>query len=817
MRIKVTKNSFASGEISPQLRGRTDIQQYSDGVEQLNNFLVKQQGGIAKRTGTRYLGEVLDQLKALRLQKFVYNTEQAYVLEFSEYKVRVLRNGGFVTEADSTITGATQTNPVVVTDNSHNYSNGDVITISGISGMTELNGKEYKVANKTANTYELTDMLGNNIDGTSYTAYSTGGISERHIILTTPYTEAQLEGLSFTQSNDVLYIASESHLPRKISRTSDTEWTIDIMYAKDGPYGAENLTDTTLTPAATTGSSVTVTASVSLFASTDVGRLLRIHHDGSTPIAGWGTIVSIGTLSATSLATTCAVSISSAFGATTASEVWRLGAWSETTGYSGTTTFHENRLFFGGTTSEPNTFWGSKTDDYENFEPSNPEDLVVADDNGLRFQISSEQSNAIQWLRSGPILFIGTRGGQYAAKSSAGAITPSDVSVKRQNGYGSSIVEPHLISNSLIYCDRSTRKIMEMVYNFDVDSYESKEISVIANHILRQGTRALYTSYQQTPDNIIWFVLESGRLIGMTYLKEQNIIAFHNHDIAGTYESETVTSGYLIEGGTYRIKSVAGGADFTSVGASSNTIGVEFTATEINPTWGSGSLARVTNAQVTTIATVPSSDNLYDVTYMVVKRTINGNTRQYIEYFSDDNWADHPQDKDSLYFVDSGLTYSGAAITTVTGLNHLEGETVSVVADGALHPDRTVTDGAITLQNSATQLAIGLGYNAICKMLPIEVQGDLGSAQGSIKRVSKIIIRFWNSLGVQVGDNLATLKDIPFRKSTDRMDLSPPLFTGDKEILIQDSYDREGTFYIQQNKPFPCNILFVTAEVRSNL
>jgi len=102
-------------------------------------------------------------------------------------------------------------------------------------------------------------------------------------------------------------------------------------------------------------------------------------------------------------------------------------------------------------------------------------------------------------------------------------------------------------------------------------------------------------------------------------------------------------------------------------------------------------------------------------------------------------------------------------------------------------------------------------------MLPIEVQGDLGSAQGSIKRVSKIIVRFWNSLGFQTGDSLSNLKDIPFRTSTDRMDLSPPLFTGDKEILIQDSYDREGTFYIQQNKPFPCNVLFVTAEVRSNL
>ncbi len=810
MRIKVTKNSFSSGEISPLLRGRTDIQQYADGVEEMNNFLIRQQGGISKRPGTKFIGEIVDQLKKVRLQKFVYNNEQSYTLEFSPLKIRVLKNEGFVTDNDVAITGATQASVVVVTSNAHGFSNGDILTISNVVGMSQLNGKDYKVSNKTTNTFELTDMLGNNINSTAFSAYTSGGVANKHIIIDTPYTEDDLEGLSFAQSNDVLFIASESHQPRKVSRTNNISWTIEEVANLDGPYQAENLTDATLNPSGTTGV-INVVASVSLFSSTDVGRVIRIAHDGSSPLAGYGYIKTFTD------ASNISVSLSSNLGSSSATELWRLGAWSESTGYSGTVTFHQNRLWFGGTSTEPNTFWASKTDDYENFEPNNPSDAVVSDDNGLRFQIASEETNSIQWMRSAQQFFIGTKGGQYAIRSSGASITPSDINVIRQNGYGSSIVEPHLISNSLIYTDRTTRKIMEMAYNYDNDVYDSKEISVIANHILRQGVRAIYTSYRQAPDNIIWYVLESGRLVGMTYLKEQNIIAFHNHDIGGTYESETVNSGYVIEGETYRIKSIAGSADFTTIGASSNTVGNTFVATDISPTWGSGSLAKVSIAQVKAITTIPSALEQTDITYLVVKRTINGQTRQYIEYLEDDDWANHDQDKDNLFFVDCGLDYSGGAISTVSGLSHLEGETVSIVANNGSHPDRVVTNGAVTLQAPATKIKIGYNYAASCKTLPVDVQGDIGSSQGSTKRISKIIARFWNSLGLQVGQSLDKLDDIVFRSSLDRMDISPPLYTGDKNILLNMDYNSEAGFYIRQDKPFPCNVLFITTEVRSNL
>jgi hypothetical protein len=810
MRNKTIKNSFSSGEISPLLRGRTDIQQYAEGVEELSNFLIRQQGGISKRPGTRYIGEVLDQTNGCRLHRFVFNNETAYVLELTNTKIRILKNEDFVKEGDVTITGATQANPVVVTATSHGYTDGDIVTISSVGGMTEINNREFIVTNSNPNDFELYDIAGNALDGTGYSTYTTGGVSNKHIVFTTPYSTTDIEGLTFAQTNDVLYVASESYAPRKITRTSDTAWSIATMDYKDGPYGAENTGDTTLTPAATTGTGITLTASADTFVSTDVGRHVRLHHTAASPIVGWAKVASYVS------ATEVTIDIESDFGSTSATNVWRLGAWSETTGYSGTVTFHENRLFFGGTSVEPSTFWASKTDDYNNFEPTGT-DLTVLDNNGLRFQIASEQSNSIQWMRSGPILFIGTKGGQYAVRSSGAAIIPSDVNVSRQNGYGASIIEPYLISNSLIYVDRTTRKIMEMVYNYDTDNYESHEISVIANHILRQGVRAIYTSYRQSPDNVIWYVLESGRLVGMTYLKEQKLIAFHNHDVGGRYESETVSSGLLIEGETYIIKSASGGADFTTVGASSNTIGVEFTATNITPTWGTGSLARITNAEANAITTVPSALEQTDITYIAVRRTINSSTKQYIEYFTDDEWADHDQDKDDFFFLDSGRSYDGTATTTISGLWHLEGETVSIVGDGAKLPDETVSGGQITVDESVEKASVGYSYTASCKTLPLDLQGDIGSSQGSLKRVSKVIVRVWNSLGCQVGEKTTNLDDIVFRESDDRMDLSPPLFTGDKTVLTNMDYNTEGGMYIQQDKPFPLNLLYVTYEIRSNL
>ena len=180
-----------------------------------------------------------------------------------------------------------------------------------------------------------------------------------------------------------------------------------------------------------------------------------------------------------------------------------------------------------------------------------------------------------------------------------------------------------------MFVQRASRKVRELVYNFDSDSYQAPDLTVLAEHITDSGITEM--AFQQEPDNIVWCVLTDGRFVGMTYRREENVVGWHEHIIGGSF--------------------------------------------------GSG------NAVVESVAVIPGDLN-EDNVYLVVKRTINGATARYIETFSNFDFGTDVQD---AFFVDSGLTYSGSAATTISGLNHLEGQSVSILANGATHPNKTVS------------------------------------------------------------------------------------------------------------------------------
>ena len=176
-------SSFVAGEISPRLEGRTELEKYKAGASELLNMIVHPHGGVTRRPGTEFLGEVKDSATKTRLIPFQFKTSDTYILEFGDSIMRVYRNGGQVLDATKNITGATQANPVVITSAAHGYSNGDEVFVTGVTGMTQLNSRNYKVANKTTNTFEITDLYGNNIDGSAFTAYSSGGTLQKYLRL----------------------------------------------------------------------------------------------------------------------------------------------------------------------------------------------------------------------------------------------------------------------------------------------------------------------------------------------------------------------------------------------------------------------------------------------------------------------------------------------------------------------------------------------------------------------------------------------------------------------------------------------------------
>ena len=167
------------------------------------------------------------------------------------------------------------------------------------------------------------------------------------------------------------------------------------------------------------------------------------------------------------------------------------------------------------------------------------------------------------------------------------------------------------------------------------------------------------------------------------------------------------------------------------------------------------------------------------------------------------------EDVADAFFLDSGLTYDSTATTSITSLNHLEGEIVSVLADGSTHPDKTVTNGAITLDRSSSKVHIGFGYRSTIETLRLEAGAEDGVAQGKIKRIHGVTARFFNTVGAELGPSVTELDRLPFRDSSMAMDEAVPLFNGDKEISFPSGYDNDAKVVIRQSQPLPMTVLAI--------
>ena len=754
-RVAVQLTNFTGGELSPRLDGRNDLSKYPTGCKTLENFIVFPHGSAARRSGTQFVAEIKDSSAKTRLIPFEFSTTQTYMLEFGNQYIRFYKDNGQILESDVTISGATQANPVVITATGHSYSNGDEISITGVVGMTELNNKRYLVANKTTNTFEITDVDGTNINGTGFTAYTSGGVANRVYEISTPYLTAELFDIKFAQSADVMYITHPNHEVEKLSRTGHTSWSLTDVDFTDGPYLDDNITTTTLNPGShTVGTGVAVVASSTTginggsgFLATDVGRLIRF---GS------------GYMKVTARAdtTNITVEIIEDLGSATASTDFALGAFSDTTGHPSCVTFFEQRLVFAGTTDQPQTVFFSKSGDYENMNENRGG--TVADDDAIIYTIASNQVNAIRFMTATRTLIIGTAGGEFAVSGGGTdvAITPTNILIKKQSNHGAANVDAIPAGNATLFLQRAKRKLRELAYNFDVDGYVSPDLTILAEHVTEGGLTQL--SYQQEPNQIIWGTRDDGELVGLTYQREQQVVAWHRHKFGGTFGS----------------------------GASATGFGV-----------------------CESVATIPTDDSEYQ-TYVIVKRTINSVTRRYVEYIN--NFDFDETDDTTFNFLDSQLNYSGSSTDTITGLDHLEGQTVSILADGSTHPDKTVSSGSITLDRNVTKAKVGLGYTSLLQTMRLDAGSQDGTSQGKTKRIFDISIRLYESIGVEVGPDLSNMERIPFRSSADAMDEGLGVFTGDKEVEFRGNYETDGFIFVRQTQPLPLTILSLYPRLQTN-
>ena len=644
-----------------------------------------------------------------------------------------------------------QSATIAIKGSTTSINNGDTIVISGVGGMTQVNGKRFTVANKTLTTFELKDIDGNNVNTSSYTTYTSGGVFNRVYTLATPYKTADLPDLKFAQSADVMYICHPDYAVHKLSRTGHTSWYLDVVDFTAGPLLDHNIETTTLTASATTGSGITITASDIVginndtgFQSTDVGRLIHLG-------TGKG-LAKIITVSSTLIVVADVIETLSTTSATTD---WALGAWSTTTGYPSCVSFFEQRLVFAGTTENPQTLYFSKSGDYENFDENYHG--TVADDDAITYTIASNQVNAIRFLSATRTLIVGTVGGEFSVSGGGtdDPVTPTNILIKKQSNHGCANIDAIPVGNVTLFLQRAKRKIRELAYNFDVDGYVAPDMTILAEHISETGINSM--SYQQEPNQIIWCVRGDGRLVGLTYQREQQVVAWHKH--------------------------IFGGAFGTGI------------------------------AVCESIATIPTDDKEYQ-TWVIIKRTINGVTRRYVEYINQFDFDE--TDNTNFNFLDSQLAYSGSATTTISGLDHLEGQIVSVLANGATHPDRTVSGGSITLARSSTKVKVGLKYTSLLQTMRLDAGAQNGTSQAKTKRIFNISIRLYESVGVEVGSDLNNMESIPFRSSATPMDQAIPVFTGDKEVEFRGNYETDGFIYVRQTQPLPLTVLSLYPELITN-
>lgn len=285
----INQNSFVAGEITPRLYSRSETDEYQKGLEVCTNAFVTPHGPVVRRSGSQFIAQVKDNTETVKLIRYQFSKSLAFILEFGNTYIRFYTNQGQVVESAKTITGITAANPGVVTSTAHGYSNGDQVYIESVSGMTEVNNSSipYQVANVTANTFELNDTAGNNVDTSGYTAYSSGGTAKRIYTLTSPWNETEVQSLQYVQRGSTMYIVHPDYQPRTLVRTSNTDWTLDTLDLFPEPTyesGYEN-TGTTVTPAATTGTGVNFTAGTSIFLDGDVGRQIVNLSDGETGVA----------------------------------------------------------------------------------------------------------------------------------------------------------------------------------------------------------------------------------------------------------------------------------------------------------------------------------------------------------------------------------------------------------------------------------------------------------------------------------------------------------------------------------------------------
>jgi hypothetical protein len=902
MRQDTQLSNFTKGELSPRIKGRTDFEGYYDGLDTCFNMVVLPQGGATRRPGTLCVALAKDQGNAIgraRLIPFVFSVVQPYMLEVFAGGIRVYANDGQVlngptpVEIDTynalglplAVTGTANSGGLVAltVNATASLTNGESVAVSGVLGTTEANG-----------TWPVTIVDGTHVTltGSTYAnAYVSGGAATPLIPTALPYTAADLPCLQYTQSADTLYICGGrcpgnsglGYPTIQLTRSSNTDWAAQQIAFRDGPYLPAPVNGNTITPSAASGA-ITLTAASTLginatpsnpgqgFLASDVGRALRLQSIASAGGTAWVWVILTAVNSPTSATAVVMPAVNGGAIAILAGTVpvtnWQLGKWSQTTGYPYVPMFWQQRLNLDGTNNQPNAVEASFSADFTNLAPTAQDD-TVADDNALDWVISDDQVNDIRWIApagsaAAMQLGIGTSGSEFILQpaTTSAVLSDTNVQVYRETSYGSAPnVRPLRIGKALLFADRPGRKVREWQWAWAVNGYLGPDITVDAEHITRSVPAALpgivEMAYQQSPYGVVWCRRGDGQLIGNTYLPDQQIRAWHRHQLGGQYyggppviESiATIPSpdGSYDELWMIVLRTVAGvptrtvevmtryfdglaqeQAFFVDAGITSP---LTYPAATLTPPASLTNAAPVTTvpAQFGGYAAGAAQSGLFTASAPVWNAgsvgdviRINGGTAVITHVNGTQNVS--AQVLNALYSLApaAATAWSCTAPETVfSGAAYLDGETVQVLGDGADYGTQVVAGGDVTLPNGGTASLVTMGLPIWSELvgMPWVPQGAAAQAsQGRVKSIDHLFLRFYESLGCnfgmrrtdpttfQVDDRTEPLET---RAANDLAGLPPPLFTGILKLPKPGGFDVEQQVVVQTNGPLPLTVVSI--------
>lgn len=508
---------------------------------------------------------------------------------------------------------------------------------------------------------------------------------------------------------------------------------------------------------------------------------------------------------------------------------WAQGAWGGDFGYPRALAFFEERMITASNDKFPLTVWTSKTGDYENL-TSGPDD-----NDAIIHTINSNKVNEILWMVGSTVLLLGTSGDEWKMGASKldDPMTPTNKKSSLQSSWGSEAIQAIQLADSVIYVQRGARKIREMAYNYQVELYESRDLSVLSEHITKSGI--IDIDFQNNPYPILWVLLANGKMCGFTYEKEQQVYAWHKHETQGTYESLAVIPNgnndelwftclrndrYVerfvdqeiiddIEDAHY----VDSGLEYDGgvpvpieVGDQTDNEPFTFDITGHGFTDGDNIRVIENTANPTEWAAFTNKNYVFtvsDVAGSVFKIKNEIDTNYWLNSLYPDNFE--------------GMQFE-LVVDTLSGLTHLEGQTVNVFVDYTLHNDKVVTAGAISLDRFVNKALVGLGYTSTVRPNNIESELADGGSQARKKRIQQIDLRFYNTVGCTVLSDMAYNNEhiIPWRKAANPMDETPPLYSGDKKVKYKDGYRAMANLTITQDVPLPMTLTMIQVWLRTH-